>query len=143
MLANYFEVGLEIETQLRNELGNDVGLICSPFTANDPNELKKQTVSLHIAPLPSQFGNFSGSGAKQSETQQWQIALCYQSPKTAAEEHIMRQNAGVLLLRLRLCIQGFCPQNAKPLQVIANQFYMTDDCRFRIFAFTAASVVVI
>lgn len=139
MLQNYFEIAMAIEARLRETFGDEVALICSPFTVNNPNELKKHTITLHISPLPSSFGNYTGNGAKQAEVQKWQISLCYKSPTSADEEAQMRDTVGDLLLRLRRQIQGFTPLHTcgKALRVVGNQFYMTDDCRFRIFSFTA------
>ncbi|WII92454.1 hypothetical protein QEO94_07320 [Kingella negevensis] len=145
MLQNYFGIGAAIETRLREQFGDEVELICSPFTVNNPNDLKKYTVSLHLSPLPSVFGNYSGNGAKQAETQRWQVSLCYKSPSTAEEEQVMRDTVGDLLLRVRRCLQGFAlfDVGGKSLRVVANQFYMTDDCRFRIFSFTVETECVI
>lgn len=144
-MKDYFSVGKAVEAELRDKMGADVNLICSPFTANSPDELKKAKVSLHVSMLPSSFGNSTGNGARQAETQRWQVSLCFVSPKTAAEENEMRDKAGALCLKLRQTLQGFNPPDAeaKPLRAAANSFYMTDDCRFRIFGFVFESDCVI
>ncbi|ULJ65938.1 phage tail terminator protein [Wielerella bovis] len=143
MLQDYFAVGAAIEQRLRDEVGNDVDSICSLFTVNDPELLKRQAVSLHITQLPSTFGNDSGNGVKQAETQRWQVSLCFKSPRSDEEVAVMRERAGVLCLRVRKALQGFCPPDAKPLRVTANTPILTDDCRFRIFAFTFECVCIV
>lgn len=136
MLTDYFDVARAIEERLAQALGDDVEMICSLFTVNDPEELKRKKVSLHITQLPSRFGNESGNGSRQAEIQRWQVALCFQSPRSISEVKAMRDKAGVLCLQLRRALQGFTPPNAKPLRAVANHAMLTDDCRFRIFGFT-------
>ncbi|AUX61663.1 Gp37 family protein [Simonsiella muelleri] len=144
-MKDYFAVGKAIESRLAETMGQDFDLICSPFTANDPNVLKKLAVSAHINQLPSSFENSTGNGERQTETQKWQVSLVFQSPQTVQEEAALREKAGALCLKLRQALQGFKPFDAecKPLRAVGNQFYLTDDCRFRIFAFTFTSVCVI
>ena len=143
MLNDYFSVGLAIEQKLREELGDDVDNICSLFTVNDPEELKRQSVTVHVTQLASEFGNRSGNGERQAEKQKWQVSLCFKSPRSDAEVAMMRERAGSLCLKVRKALQGFCPPDAKPLHAVANVPIMTDDCRFRIFAFTFACECVI
>ena len=61
MLNDYFAVGLAIEARLTAEMGTDVDAVCSLFTVNDPEALKRMAVSLHITQLASEFGNYSGN----------------------------------------------------------------------------------
>ena len=143
MLQDYLSVGGAIEQRLRDEMGDDVDMICSLFTVNDPEELKRKAVSLHITQLPSRFGDDAGNGRKQSEYQRWQVALCFKSPRSDDEVAQLRERAGALCLKLRQCLQGFCPPHAKPLHAVANQAMMTDDCRFRIFGFTFECVCIV
>lgn len=143
MLNDYFAVGLAIEARLTAEMGTDVDAVCSLFTVNDPEALKRMAVSLHITQLASEFGNYSGNGEKQAETQRWQVSLCFKSPRSDAESAAMREKAGKLCLKVRRALQGFCPDGAKPLHAVANTPIMTEDCRFRIFSFTFSSVCVI
>lgn len=144
-MSGYFAIGNAIEQRLHDEFGDRIKLICSAFTENNPEDLKRAGISLHIAPLPSEFGNFTGNGAVQAETQHWQIALCFTAPKNAQEVKQMREQADVLMLSLRKCLQGYAVDflgGRTFLRVVSGtRFDMTADCRFRLFSFTVSATV--
>lgn len=142
-MIDYFEVSHAIEQRLIESMP-DIDKVCSYFTANDPKELSKYDVTAHINMAASQFGNNTGSGLRQSEVQRWQVSLCFKSPRNETEEAALREKAGLMLLQLRECLQGFKPDGTtKPLVVEANHSYLTADCRFRVFGFTFSAPIII
>ena len=150
MLQDYFAPAKAVEDALRREMGGDVDEICSLFTVNDPEHLKQCAISLHITQLPSEFGGDADNGRRQQETQRYQVALCFKSPRTDSETERMRENAGRLILKLRRTLQGLkvVGDNTRVADVMvlkatANQPVITDDCRFRIFSFTFACKCVV
>lgn len=144
-MNDYFAVGMAIEAALRDKMGGKLDGVHSPFTVNDPALLKQKAVTTHINLLPSEFGNDSGNGARQAETQRWQVSLCFKTPTTAEQEHALREKAGALVLEARRLLQGadLGVMGAKPLKAVANHTYLTEDCRFWIFATTYAVVCVV
>lgn len=142
---DYFEIGNQIESRLRELFAKEIKLICSPFTENDPKELQKHPISLHIVPLPSELGNSVGNGKAQTETQHWQVVLCYAAPKNAQEVQMMRENVGEKMLRLRQGLQGlevsFLGGSTFLKLVSGTRFDMTADCRFRLFSCTFAATI--
>lgn len=142
---NYFEIGNQIESRLHELFGKEIKLICSPFTENDPKELQKHPISLHIVPLPAELGNSVGNGKAQTETQHWQVSLCYLAPKNAQEVQMMREKVGEMMLRLRQGLQGldvsFLGGSTFLKVVRSTHFDMTADCRFRMFSCTFAATV--
>ena len=144
-MQDYFAVGMAIEAVLRDHMGDKLDKICSPFTVNDPITLKQKAVTAHVNLLPSEFGNESGNGARQAETQRWQVSLCFKTPTTAEQEQALREKAGALVLAMRRLLQGadLGVVGAKPLKAVANHTYLTEDCRFWIFATTYSVVCVV
>lgn len=140
MMTDYFAVAHAIEQRLTESMP-EIDKVCSVLTENDPVKLQKLAVSAHINMIASQFSNHSGHGVAQAEKQRWQVSLCFKSPKNTQEEVALRQQAGVLLLKLRQTLQGFDGEGFKGLVVVANHAYLTADCRFRIFGFTFEAAV--
>lgn len=143
-MQDYFAVGMAIEAKLKT-LGDKLDGVHSPFTVNDPATLKQKAVTAHVNLLPSDFGNESGNGARQAETQRWQVSLCFKTPTTAKEEQALRERAGALVLEVRRLLQGadLGVVGVKPLKAVANHTYLTDDCRFWIFATTYSAACVV
>jgi hypothetical protein len=144
-MNDYFAVGMAIEAVLRDNMGDKLDGVYSPFTVNDPAVLKQKAVTAHVNLLPSEFGNDSGNGARQAETQRWQVLLCFKTPTTREQEQILREKAGAVVLQMRSLLQGanLGVVGAKPLKAVANHTYLSEDCRFWIFATTYSVVCVI
>lgn len=142
-MNSYFMVAAAIEQRVR-EMMPELDKVCRLFEANHPSELKNLPKTAHINMLQSSFGNHAGHGAKQTETQRWQVSLCLKAPATAAEEAVFIEDAGVLCLKLREALQGWKPTpSARGMVCTGYQPLLTQDCRWRIFSFVFESVVLI
>ena len=136
MIENYFYIGSEIAAEIRDKTPS-VGTVYEMWQVNDATKMRAEEVSCHINMQGSRFTSDSGHGQVKSETQVWQVALCYKSPTDNQSALKLSEKAGKDVLELRRLLQGFKPsENARVLQLIDNDFYITQDCRFRIFSFS-------
>ena len=141
-IDNYFYIGAAVADEIRGKLPS-VGNVYEMWQVNDPNRLRNEQVSCHINMQGSRFTSESGHGAVKSETQIWQIALCYKSPVDNAQAIALAEQAGKDVLALRKLLQGIkISENSRGLQIVGNDFYITQDCRFRIFSFTFESKLI-
>lgn len=142
VIENYFYVGEELAKAVRDKLPS-VGSVYEMWTVNDVNRMRNEEVSCHINMNGSRFTSESGHGAMKSETQVWQVALCYKSPSDNAQALALAERAGKDVLSLRKLLQGIkISDNSRGLQLVGNDFYITQDCRFRIFSFTFESKLI-